>query len=247
MPPYQDFVKRILIRQIGLGVSFICGFVGFVGLGLVSLARLIDDISLIGPSGISGLVGFIGPGLNGIVNHKGLTGQISLVGQISLTRFIGNISLAGLIGNNAFIGGFVGFVSLGLVSLAWLNGHIRFVGLSCFNDWLACTRKKMWWWIASFGYSDHNDMFKYCLTTAILAAAAETIPPQHMQAAHGVATMSSATKVSNAAIHFYCKYYAHLFVRESWLWHVFLPRLDSSYYDDAYQNATQLFLTGFRK
>jgi hypothetical protein len=56
-------------------------------------------------------------------------------------------------------------------------------------------------------------MFKYCLATAILAAAAERIPPWRMQAAHGVAMMSSATKISNATIHFYCKYYAHLFVR----------------------------------
>jgi hypothetical protein len=56
----------------------------------------------------------------------------------------------------------------------------------------------MWWWIASFGYSDHNDVFKYCLAAAILAAAAETIPQQCMQAAHRVATMSSATKIRNA-------------------------------------------------
>jgi hypothetical protein len=68
--------------------------------------------------------------------------------------------------------------------------------------WLALARKKMQWWIASFGYSNHNDVFKYPLGTAILAAAAEMIPPQRMQAAHGVATMSSATKISNAAIHF---------------------------------------------
>jgi hypothetical protein len=69
--------------------------------------------------------------------------------------------------------------------------------------WLALARKKMLRWIASYGYSNHNDVFKYCLATAILAAAAETIPPWCMQAAHGVATMSSATKISNAAIHFY--------------------------------------------
>jgi hypothetical protein len=117
----------------------------------------------------------------------------------------GNISLAGLIGDISFIGGFVGFVGLSLVSLAGLNSHISLVGLGCFSDWLALTRKKMWWWIASFGYSNHNDVLKYHLATAILAAAAETIPPRCIQAAHGVATMSSATKISNAAIHFYCK------------------------------------------
>ncbi len=105
----------------------------------------------------------------------------------------------------------------------------------------------MWWWIASFGYSNHDDVFKYCLATAILAAAAETIPQWRMQAAHGVATMSSTTKISNAAIHFYYAYYAHLFVRESWLWHVFLPRLDSTFFGDTLQTAKQLFFPGFRK
>ncbi len=63
-----------------------------------------------------------------------------------------------------------------------------------------------------------------------------------MQAAHGVATMSTATKISNAAIHFYCKCYAHLFVRESLLCDVLLhiAGLDSVF-GDALQNAKQLF------
>jgi hypothetical protein len=199
-----------LIVFVSLGVSFIGGFVGFVGLGFVSLAILINDISLIGPSGISGHVGFIGPGLVGIVNHKGLIGQISLVGQI-LAGLIGNISLAGLIGGISFIGGFIGFLGLGLVSLPGLNSRISLVGLGCLSDWFACSRKKMWWWIASFGFSNHIDVFKYRLDTAILAAAAETIPPWCIQAAHGVAMMSSATKIRNAAIHFIAQ---RSFVRE---------------------------------
>ncbi len=55
--------------------------------------------------------------------------------------------------------------------------------------------------------------------------------------------MSSATKISNAAIHFYCKYYAHLFVRESLLCDVLLHigRLNSVF-GNTLQNATQLFL-----
>jgi hypothetical protein len=69
----------------------------------------------------------------------------------------------------------------------------------------------MWLWIASFGYSDHNDVFPYCLATALQAAAAEMIPQQCMQAAHRIATMSSATEISNMAIHFYCAYFAHFF------------------------------------
>jgi hypothetical protein len=49
----------------------------------------------------------------------------------------------------------------------------------------------MWWWIVSFGYSYHNNLLQYCLTTVILAAAAKTISQQRMQAAHGVATVQS--------------------------------------------------------
>jgi hypothetical protein len=61
----------------------------------------------------------------------------------------------------------------------------------------------MWWWIASFGYSDHYDVISDGLVAAIQIAAAEMIPQRRMQAAHGVATMSSATKIINAAIHLY--------------------------------------------
>jgi hypothetical protein len=53
--------------------------------------------------------------------------------------------------------------------------------------WLALARKKMWWRIASNGYSYPNDTLQYCVATAILAAAAKRISQQHMQAAHGVA------------------------------------------------------------
>jgi hypothetical protein len=175
------------------------------GLGLVSLAGFIDDIGLIGPSGISGLVGFIGPGLVGVVNHKDLIDQISLVGQISLVnqnglislglvglslaKLIGNISLARLIGNISFIGGFVGFVGHGLISLGGLISNISLIGLSCFSGWLARARKKMW-------YSDSNDTLQDCFAAAILAAAAKT---------HRVAIkLTRATKITNAAIWYYC-------------------------------------------
>ncbi len=67
-----------------------------------------------------------------------------------------------------------------------------------------------------------------------------------MQAAHGVATVSSTTKITNAAIWYYCAAslcYAHSFVRESWLWHV-LSKLKSYFFGDALQNAKQFFSTG---
>ncbi len=114
--------------------------------------------------------------------------------------------------------------------------------------WLACTRKKMWWWIASFCYSYYNGVLQYCLAATILAAAAKS----NITTTHASSTWScygvkrySVTKITNAAICYYCAttlYYAHLFVRESWLWHVLLPRLDSySYFGDALQNGKQLF------
>jgi hypothetical protein len=93
-----------------------------------------------------------------------------------------------------------------------------------------------------FGNSYNNDT---CLVAAILAAAAKTRLQQGMQATHRDATVSSYTKIINAKIWYYCTaplYYAHSFVRESWLWHV-LSRLDSCFYGDALRNAKQLFLS----
>jgi hypothetical protein len=119
---------------------------------------------------------------------------------------------------------------MGLISL----GHISLIGLSCFSDWLARARKKTW-------YSGNNDTLQDHFIAAV-AAAARTIFQQPMQAAHGVAMVSSATKITNAAIWYYC-IASHWFVREGWLCYELLPtsRLDSSFFRDALQNAKQLF------
>jgi hypothetical protein len=64
-----------------------------------------------------------------------------------------------------------------------------------------------------------------------------------IQAAHGVATVSSATKITNAAIWYYCTA-SHSFVRESLLSHVLLltGRLDLLFFGDTpLQNAKQVF------
>jgi hypothetical protein len=63
-----------------------------------------------------------------------------------------------------------------------------------------------------------------------------------MQAAHGVATVSSATKITNAAIWYYCTA-SHLFVRESLLSHhvLLLTGGLNSVFGNALQNATQFF------
>jgi hypothetical protein len=175
-----------------------------------------------------GLVGFIG------LDFVGFTS----LGLISLIGLLGYISLVSL-------GGFSGIDGCSLVKLI---SHISFFSFIGFNGWLAHARKKMWWWIGSFGYSNHYDVFSYRLAAAIQIAAAERIPQQRMQAAHGVATMSSATKISNAAIHFHCEYYAHLFVRESMLCDVFCILLDSTQSSEThYKMQHNYILTEFRK
>jgi hypothetical protein len=243
-----------LTMAFGLIMAF--GHFSF-GLGLISLAGLINNISLISPSGISGLVGFIGPGLVGIFNHKGLIGRISLVSQISLINhnslvclslvglslagLIGKISLAGLIGNISLIGSFVSFVGFGLISLGGLISNISLVGLGgCFSGWLSCARKKMW-------YSNNNDALQDRFAAAILAAAEKT---------HGDAIkLTSATKITNAAICNYIAphywYYSHSFVRESWLSHV-LSTIDSihsscSFSKTHYNMQINYFPPGFHK
>jgi hypothetical protein len=57
-------------------------------------------------------------------------------------------------------------------------------------------RKKGWWWIASFGNSDHNDVFvfPYCLAAAMQAAAT------HLEL--GVAT--SINEIANALALYFC-------------------------------------------
>jgi hypothetical protein len=100
-----------------------------------------------------------------------------------------------------------------------------------------------------FGYSYNVDTLQDCFTAAILAAAARMIFQQCMQAAHGVAMVSSATKITNAGIWSSCAV-SQLLVRESWLWHVILPtwRLDSFFFGGgALQNAKQLFSTRLSK
>jgi hypothetical protein len=113
--------------------------------------------------------------------------------------------------------------------------------------WHTLARKKMWWWIALFGYSYHNDALQYHHAAAILAAAAKTTSQQGMQAAHGVGKVqSNVTKITNVTIYYYFAaslYYTHLFVKESWLWHVYLPRLDSYFFGDTLQNRKRLFFS----
>jgi hypothetical protein len=147
---------------------------------------------LINLIGHNNLVGFIG-----IVTLAGLIGHISLAGlisDISLVSFIGLgfVSLAGFIS----LFGYIGFVGcIGHIYLAGVIGLslINLLGLSI--HWL-------------FKLVTHEVAIKLPSITGITKVI--------MQAAHGVATVSRATKITNAAIWFYCTA-SHLFVRESLL------------------------------
>jgi hypothetical protein len=108
------------VSFIGLGVSFIGGFVCCVDLSLIGLGGHNGNISLIGLGFVSSdfwLINFIGFGIKGLISKNGFIG-LGLVGFIGLGlgSFVNGISLIGLIGLIGFIG-LVGLVSFGLNGL----------------------------------------------------------------------------------------------------------------------------------
>jgi hypothetical protein len=232
------------------------GLIGLMGLiihnGLTSLIGLIGFIGLIGPIGYNGLGGFIGLGIISLISFMGLIGIHISLGHNGLIGFIGLgligfiglglVRLVGLICHIIGLNGLNGFSLvglsgssdiMGLISLGGLIRNISLVGLGCFSGWLTCARKRC-------GTPTTMTCYKIVFAAAILAAAAKT---------HGVAIkLTSANKIINAAIWYYYaayQYYAHLFVRESWLSHV-LFRLDSLFslfFRVALQNAEHLLST----
>jgi hypothetical protein len=135
--------------------------------------------------------------------------------------------------------GLINFIGLGFVSLIGfisLLGHIGLVGHIGHNSLasiispslVSLVGLSLFW---PFNLATHRVAIKLPSITGITKVI--------KQAAHGVATVSSATKITNAAIWYYCTA-SHLFVRESWLWHV-LCRLDSFFFGDTLQNTKQVF------
>jgi hypothetical protein len=230
-----------------------------VGLGLVSLGGLISNISLVGIIGLSlishyGCIGFIGLGVS-FIGHGislfglgGHNGDISLIGLdfVLSTRWLidfiglgieGLISLVSFSGINGLIGqtGLISLVSLsgfGLISLIGLSlarliGHISLTGLTGDIGFIS-----LFGYIGLIGHISHNSLAG--ITGLSLFQWSFKFKT------HGVAIKSSnATKITNAAIWYYCTAY-YWVVREGLLWHV--PRLDSSpsYHDDVLQYAKQL-------
>jgi hypothetical protein len=111
--------------------------------------------------------------------------------------------------------GLIGIIGFGLIDLSALSASAA--SLVC---WLIGL-------VSLVSLSTHSP---YCnhLTAAILTAAAKMISRKRKQSAHGVAMVgSSATKITNAAIYYYCiasLYYAHLFERKTMWWWLALAR-----------------------
>jgi hypothetical protein len=241
-----------LIAFVGLGVSVIGGFDGFVGL-----------VSIIGNDGLANqndLVSFICLGVR-FIGLGGHNGDISLIGFsfVLSTRWLvsfiglgghsGNISLIGLgfvlstcwlIG---FIGldlvGFIGLVLDSLVSISGLIGH------NCLDGIIG---------LGLVSLSGINGLVGLDSLVAAIIAAAEFLVAMALQAAaaktHRVAIkLASTTKITNAAIWYYCAalllVLLSLIRRESGLWCEWrvlssLAGLDSVF-KNALQNAKQLF------
>jgi hypothetical protein len=225
----NDFIGHNgLVSFIGLGL------VGFIGLGLVSLVGFFDRISLVGPIGFIGLIGLGDLSITSLVGSSASSAR-RLIGLISFVIAAKTISRrlkqAAALGVATLRSSATEIIDVAFYYFASSSLHVYSLVREKMLWWLALARKKMWRWIASFGESDNNDMLQDCFAAAIPAAAART---------NGVAMASSATKITNAAIWYFCT--AHYwFVREGLLWHV--PRLDSnpSYHGDALQYAKQLF------
>jgi hypothetical protein len=215
-----------LDNHIGLvGLSNLVDIIGlssFFGLGLVSLAGLIDDISLISPSGISGLVSFIGLGISliGLGRHNGDISLIGLDFVLSarwLIDFIGLgikglISLAGLSGINGLIGqigliSLVGLSGFGLISLVGLGftgliSHISLTGLIGDISFIS-----LFGYVGLIGRISHNSLAS--ITGLSLFHWSFKLKT------HGV------DEITNAAIRYYCAallVLLSLIWRESGLW-----------------------------
>jgi hypothetical protein len=136
----------------------------------------------------------------------------------------------------------ISFIGLGFVSLVGfinLFGYIGLVGCIGHNSLAGVIGLSL---VSLLGISIHWPFKLATHRVAIKLPSITGITKVIMQAAHRVATVSSATKITNAAIWYYCTA-SHLFVMESLLsQHVLLltGRLNSVF-GNALQNATQLF------
>jgi hypothetical protein len=180
----KDLIKHISLDLCGhnglngfisLGVSFIgLGFNGFIGLGLISIARLIGHISLVGLGGFSGISGI--SGISGLIGQISLVSLIGIIGLIGLIC-LGNLGITSLVGSSASstcrLIGLVGFRICSLARIAavvkttlWLkhtaSHRVAALQISASKIVIAatvfyaasslhvhlCVMEKMCWWLA---------------------------------------------------------------------------------------------------
>ena len=166
---------------IGLGVSFIgLGFVGFIALGLVGIARLIGHTSLVGLSGFSGISGLVGRislvspiglvGLGSIVGIGGFSGlSLDSLFIIAIIRLISSSTLVDCWIIIGFIGGFVG-----------LGRFISDISLIGFVSLIGSLASSAHWLIGFGGFAIRS-------VAAIIAATANLSVVVRKQATRGVA------------------------------------------------------------
>jgi hypothetical protein len=163
------------VSFINLDVSFISlGLVGFIGLGLISIAGLIGHISLVGLGGFSGISGLVSRiSLVSLIGLIGLVGLISL-GKLGITSLVGSsassacrlTSLVGSLASARQLISLIGFViaakvisrrlkqaaALGVATLQSRATEIVDVAFYYFasSSLHVCllVREKMCWWLA---------------------------------------------------------------------------------------------------
>jgi hypothetical protein len=229
-------VQNGLNGFINLGVSFISlGLVGFIGLGLVSIAGLIGHISLVGLGGLSGI--------------SGLVGRINGVSFISLSLD----SLGGLIGHISLVGRcIIGLIESAASSNHWPISLIGVIGLCLIasSASAASLARRLISFIGLIGSSTHR-LFCERLATAVNEATKITWRLKQA-AALGVATLRlSATETAASTYSFtISSLHMHSLVREKIWWWLALARkkmwwwiasFGESYNDDVLLYAKQLF------
>jgi hypothetical protein len=251
-----------LIAFVGLGISFIGSFDGFVSL-----------VSIIGNNGLANqndLVGFICLSIS-FIGLGGHNGNISLIGLSFVSSACWLVSFIGLGGHNGNISliglGFVlsarwliGFISLGLVGFIGLvlDSLVSISGLISHNCLDGVINLDLVSPVSLVSLSGINGLIGLDSLVAAIIAAAEFLVATAMQAAaaktHRVAIkLASATKITNTAIWYYCTALLlilfSLIWRESGLWcewRVFSSLAGlNSVFKNALQNRKQLFHISF--
>jgi hypothetical protein len=139
------------VGQIGLGVSFIGGFVGFIGLGLVSFAIGLISLGKLGITSLVGLLALSARWLNGLVGFT-----ICSLPTIAAAAIL-SVAVASQAAEATILTSATEIADVAFYYFASSLLHVCLLVREKMCWWLALARKKMWLWITSFGDSYHGD------------------------------------------------------------------------------------------